>query len=247
MRAGRASRPARNSCQRVAGPPRRYGTNRGSPTASFHCISTTGICRAGANHASTVPVPMRACPWPIHTRPLRTTTRSARGDSCVSARELSWRTGSSVRSLLSWTNRSSRCEPTPAEAPLLLWQAAGVSAHAGLAPAWMTRGSGKRSRGLSAVPRQAVAARGADGPRLKRSWLSLGARSDSPEVESTARLSVRRDSAVRSLYTGTSNGDGGSKRVRNKRLCRCFHQCLRPICDRFRHVARGLRPRVANR
>jgi hypothetical protein len=40
------------------------------------------------------------------------------------------------RSLLSWTNLSSRCNPTPAEAALLLWQAAGVSTHAGYARRW---------------------------------------------------------------------------------------------------------------
>jgi hypothetical protein len=51
--------------------------------------------------------------------------QGAQGETPASrAKELSWRTGSSVPSLLGWTNGSSRCNPTPAEAPRLLWQAA---------------------------------------------------------------------------------------------------------------------------
>jgi hypothetical protein len=55
----------------------------------------------------------------------RTTTGSAGGASCFSVKEQSWRTTRLARSLLSRTNGSSRCNPTPAEAVLDLrrrWQ-----------------------------------------------------------------------------------------------------------------------------
>ena len=96
--------------------PRRAGRDRDRPG----CGPARLQWRVRAVHL--VAWRQRPCPEnPVHTRfasipacsrssrtcPLRTTTRSAGGDSCFSAKELSWRTGSSVRSLLSWTTRSS--------------------------------------------------------------------------------------------------------------------------------------------
>jgi hypothetical protein len=53
-------------------------------------------------------------------RPHRTTSTRAGWGCCFSAKEQSLCTGSSVRSLLRWTNLSSGRHATPAEEPLLL-------------------------------------------------------------------------------------------------------------------------------
>src|SRR3954469_5506335 len=72
-----------------------------------------------------------------------------------------------VSSLPGWTNGSSRRNPAPAEAQLLLWQPAGVSAHAGLGPAW------DEQRGGGTSPRQRLLCGSEAGvsyarPRLRR-------------------------------------------------------------------------------
>jgi hypothetical protein len=85
---------------------------------------------------------MRASEGVRGRRSLWDDDQSAAGDSCFLPNEQSWRTAWRARSLPGRTNGSSRCNPTPAEAPLLLWQAAGVSTHAGHAPAGTSSGHG---------------------------------------------------------------------------------------------------------